>query len=124
MSSRARSPRRKAPQHQHTSNIKIGEVGKSDDDELFVEVAVGEKRALLNVDKIADPRSGELKILTRLGELLITHASRTEFLTRVHDAVRAEPTLKVAIRTGWFRWQVRAPRGPSAGRGSEYRALF
>jgi hypothetical protein len=99
------------PQHPHTGNIKIGDMGKSDDDELFVEVAVGEKRALLNVDKIADPRSGELKILTRLGEPLITHASRNEFLNRVHAAARAEPTLKVAIRTGWLDGKYVLPVG-------------
>ena len=80
------------PQHQHTSNIKIVGIAESDDDERFLKVAVGEKTALLNVDNIADPRSGELKILTRLGEPLIKPAARTEFLARAHDAARAEPT--------------------------------
>ena len=88
------------PQHKYTSNIKIGDVGKSDDDELFLEVAVGEKTALLNVDKIADPRSGELKILTRLGEPLIKQAARTEFLNRAHDAARQKPSFPVATKTG------------------------
>ena len=70
----AKPAKAQPPQHQYTGNIKIRGVGKSDDDELFLEVAVGEKTALLNVDKIADPKSGELKILTRLGEPLIKHA--------------------------------------------------
>jgi hypothetical protein len=107
----AKSAKVQPPQHQHTSNIKIGDVGKSDDDELFVEVAVGEKRALLNVDKIADPRSGELKILTRLGEPLITHASRIEFLTRVHEAARQKPSFSVAAKTGRHRAVFVLPEG-------------
>lgn len=99
------------PQHKHTSNIAFLGVGKSEDEELFLKVTVGQKTALLNVDNLADPRSGELKILTRLGEPLILPASRTEFLARVHDAARAEPTLKVAVKTGWFDGQYVLPPG-------------
>lgn len=88
-----------APQHQHTGNITISGVGKSEDDERFLKVAVGEKTALLNVDNIADPRSAELKRLTPLGEPLIKPAARAEFLARAHDAARAEPTFEVALKT-------------------------
>ena len=98
-------------QHTHTCNITFVGVGKSEDDELFLKVAVGEKTALLNVDNLADPRSGELKKLTPLGEPLIKPAARAEFLTRVHDAARAEPTLKVAVRTGWFDGKYVLPEG-------------
>ena len=95
----------------HTDNIEILGVGESVDDERFLKVAVGEKTALLNVDNLADPKSGELKILTRLGEPLIKPAARTEFLDRAHDAARAEPTFKVAIRTGWFDGKYVLPEG-------------
>ena len=90
------------PQYQYTSNISIYGVGQSLEDERFLKVAVGDKTALLNVDNLADLRSGELKKFTRLGEPLIKPAARTELLARAHDAARAKPTLKVAIRTGWF----------------------
>jgi len=99
------------PQHQHTNNIEFVGVGESEDAERFVKVAVGEKTALLNVDSIADPRSGELKILTRLGEPLIKPAARTEFLARAHDAAREQPTFLVAIRTGWFDGKYVLPKG-------------
>jgi len=99
------------PQHQHTSAITIPGVGESDDADRFLKVAVGDKTALLNVDNLADPRSGELKILTRLGEPLLKPAARTEFLARAHDAARAEPTFKVAIRTGWFNGKYVLPEG-------------
>ena len=61
---------------------------------------MGEKTALLNVDKIADPRSGELKKLTPLGASLIKQAARTEFLNRAHDAARQKPRFPVATKTG------------------------
>ena len=95
-------PRVATPQYQYTNNITISGVGQSLEDERFLKVAVGDKTALLNVDNLADLRSGELKKFTPLGEPLIKPAARTELLARAHDAARAEPTFKVAIRTGWF----------------------
>jgi hypothetical protein len=70
---KAKSAEVATPQYEYTSNITIPGVGQSLEDERFLKVAVGEKTALLNVDKIADPRSGELKI-TPLGEPLIKSA--------------------------------------------------
>lgn len=99
------------PQHQHTSNIKIVGVAESEDAARFLKVAVGERTALLNVDNLADPRSGELKILTRLGEPLLKPAARTEFLARAHDAARAEPTFLVALKTGFYEGEFVLPPG-------------
>ena len=96
---RARAEREK---HPYTYNIKNLGVGKSEDDEYFLKVAVGEKTALLNVDKIGDPRSGELKILTPLGEPLIKEAARREFRDRAHDHARAKPTFPVVTKTGYL----------------------
>ena len=109
--SKTKSAKVATPQYKYTSKITMSGVGQSMEDERFLQVAVGEKTALLNVDNIADPRSGELKILTRLGEPLIKPAARTEFLARAHDAARAEPTFKVAIRTGWFDGKYVLPQG-------------
>jgi hypothetical protein len=99
------------PPYQYTGNIEILGVGQSLEDERFLEVAVGDKTALLDVDSIADPRSGELKKLTRLGEPLIKPASRSEFLARVHDAARAEPSFEVATKTGFYRKEFVLPEG-------------
>ncbi len=85
----------------HTANIELIGVGVSEDDERYLKVKVEQKTAMLNVDNISDTRSGELKILTRLGEPLIKPQARAEFLNRVHDAAREEPTFKVAAKTGW-----------------------
>jgi hypothetical protein len=89
------------PKYVHTGNIQICGVGESEDGARFLKVAVGEKTVLLDVDSIADAKTGELKRLTRLGEPLIKPASRTEFLARAHDAARAEPTFEVALKTGY-----------------------
>jgi hypothetical protein len=86
----------------YTYNIEILGVGESEDGERFLKVAVREKSELLNVDKIADPRSGELKILTRLGEPLIKEAARKEFRDRAHDHARAKPTFPVVTKTGYL----------------------
>ena len=96
---RARAEREKYP---YTYNIRILGVGESEDGERFLKVAVGEKTALLNVDNLADPRSGELKILTRLGEPLIMEAARREFRDRAHDHARAKPTFPVVTKTGFL----------------------
>jgi hypothetical protein len=90
------------PKYAHTGNIAFLGVGKSLEDERFLKVAVGDQTALLNIDNLADLRSGELKKLTPLGEPLIKPAARTEFINRAHDAARAAPTFKVAVKTGWF----------------------
>ncbi len=84
----------------HTSRIEIRGIGVSEG-ERFLEVAVGPKTALLNVDNIAAPNSAELKLLTRLGEPLIKAEAKREFIGRAHDAARAEPTFKVAKMTGY-----------------------
>ncbi len=85
----------------HTGNIKFLGVGISEDDEVFLKPGVGQKTALLNVDNIADSRSGELKILTRLGDPLLKPLARTEFIDRAHDASHEAPSFKVATKTGW-----------------------
>ena len=103
---RARAEREK---HPLTYNIKIVGVGKSEGDERFLKVAVGEKSELLNVDNIADPRSGELKILTRLGEPLVKEAARREFRDRVHDHARAKPTFAVVTKTGYLSPELVSP---------------
>jgi hypothetical protein len=95
----------------NTHRIKFLGVGVSLEEERFLKVAVGSKTALLNVDNIAAPNSGELKILTRLGEPLIKSQARSEFLARAHDAARAELTLKVATKTGWFDGEFVFPEG-------------
>ena len=110
-------------QYEYTSNITIPGVGQSLEDERFLQVAVGEKMTLLNVDNIADPRSGELKKLTPLGAALIKQAARTEFLNRAHDAARAEPTFR-RHEDGQARCGIRAARGPRSARAGERRALF
>jgi hypothetical protein len=104
-------PAEAQPQHKHTSNIAFLGVGKSEDEELFLKVAVGDKTALLNVDNLPDPRSGELKILTRLGEPLITQPSRTEFLGRVHDVARSKTSFEVALKTGHCKGEFVLPPG-------------
>jgi hypothetical protein len=96
---RARAEREK---HPLTYQIKILGVGESVDGERFLKVAVGEKTALLNVDNLADPRSGELKILTRLGEPLIKEAARREFRDRAHDHASAKPSFPVVTKTGFL----------------------
>jgi hypothetical protein len=83
------------PQHQHTSNIAFVGVGESMEDECILKVAVGEKMALLNVDNIGDPRSGELKKLTPLGEPLIKEAARREF----RDAPTTPPAPSRRLRS-------------------------
>ncbi len=88
------------PKYEYTSNITISGVGQSLEDERFLKVAVGDKTALLNVDNLADLRSGELKKFTPLGEPLIKSAARTEFLNRAHDAARKKPSFPVATKTG------------------------
>ena len=98
-------------QYEYTSNITIPGVGQSLEDERFLQVAVGDKMTLLNVDNIADPRSGELKKLTPLGAALIKQAARTEFLNRAHDAARAEPTFHVATKTGKHGAEFVLPEG-------------
>jgi hypothetical protein len=85
------------------------------EDERFLQVAVGDQTTLLNVDNLSDPRSGELKKLTPLGEPLIKHAARSEFLARAHDVARAEPIFKVAVRTGWFHDTFILPAGLASG---------
>jgi putative DNA primase/helicase len=89
-------------QDQLTRDIQILGVGESDDGQRFLKVAVGEKTALLNVDNLADPRSGELKILTRLGEPLITESARRAFRDRAHDHARAKRTFPVVTKTGFL----------------------
>ena len=98
----AKSAKVRPPQYQHTRNIKIVGVGESEDGERFLKVAVGEKTALLNVDNLADPRSGELKILTHLGEPLIKEAARRKFRDRAHDHARAKPNFPVVTKTGFL----------------------
>ena len=95
----------------YTGKIEFLGMGENLDGERFLKVSVGTKTALLNVDNIAAPNSGELKRLTRLGEPLIKQQARTEFLGRAHDAARAEPTLKVAMKTGWFDGEFVLPEG-------------
>jgi hypothetical protein len=97
--------------NKYKDNIEILGVGQSLEDERFLQVAVGDKTALLNVDNLSDPRSGELKKLTPLGEPLIKPAARTDFLNRAHDVARAEPTFKVAVQTGWFDGTFILPEG-------------
>ena len=99
------------PQYEYTSNITIPGVGQSLEDERFLRVAVGDKTTLLNVDNIADPRSGELKKLTPLGEPLIKPAARTEFLARAHDVAREEPSFPVVTKTGWHGPEFVLPEG-------------
>ena len=105
---RARAERQK---HPHTHNIRFPGVGESEERERFLKVAVGERTKLLNVDNLADPRTGELKILTRLGEPLIKPAARREFLDRAHDAARAKPTFSVVTKTGWHEGNFVLPEG-------------
>jgi hypothetical protein len=97
--------------NQHTYNIEILDVGQSLEGERFLQVAVGEKMTLLNVDNLSDPRSGELKKLTPLGEPLLKYSARTEFLARAHDAARAEPTFGVARKTGYYEGEFVLPEG-------------
>ena len=86
-------PSRGATRSIRTPTIsRFSALGKCDDGRHFVKVAVGEKTALLDVDKIADSKSGELKKLTPLGASLIKQAARTEFLNRAHDATRQKPS--------------------------------
>ena len=99
------------PQYEHADNIAFPGVGESGDAERFLKVGVGEKTALLDVDRIADPRSGELKRLTPLGEPLIKPAARTEFLARAHDAARAEPSFLAAAKTGRHGAEFVLPEG-------------
>ena len=106
---RARAEREK---HPRTYQIKILGVGKSEDGERFLKVAVGEKTALLNVDNLADPRSGELKILTPLGEPLIKEAARREFRDRAHDHARAKRTFPVVTKTGFLSPELVSPERP------------
>ena len=102
------------PQHQHTSNIKIVGVAESEDAARFLKVAVGEKTALLNVDNLADPRSGELKILTRLGEPLLKPAARTEFLRPgSRRRARSSRASWSPLKTGLLRGEYScSPTGP------------
>jgi Domain of unknown function (DUF927) len=104
-------PRVATPQYQHTGNIAFLGVGKCDDGRHFVKVAVGEETALLDVDKIADSKSGELKKLTPLGASLIKQAARTEFLNRAHDATRQKPSFPVATKTGLYEGEFVLPEG-------------
>jgi hypothetical protein len=97
--------------NKYTDNIEILGVGQSLEDERFLKVAVGGQTTLLNVDQLADPRSGELKKLTRLGEPLIKPAARTEFLARAHDVARAESTFEVALKTGYYDGEFVLPEG-------------
>jgi hypothetical protein len=99
-----------ASQDQLTRNIKILGVGESEDGERFLKVAVGEKTALLNVDNLADPRSGELKILTRLGEPLIMEEARRKFRDRAHDHARREPSFHVVTKTGFLSPELVSPK--------------
>ena len=99
------------PQHQHTGNITISDVGESEDRRRFLKVAKGQETVLLDLDNIADPKSGELKKLTPLGEPLIKPAARTEFLNRAHDAARQEPTFFVALKTGFYEGEFVLPPG-------------
>jgi putative DNA primase/helicase len=69
------------------------------------------KTALLNVDNLGDPRTGELKILTRLGEPLVKEAARREFRDRAHDIARENPTFLVASKTGFFEGEFVLPEG-------------
>ena len=97
---KAKSAEVQPPRHRHTSNIVFVGIGKCDDGRHFLKVAVGEETVLLDVDKIADSKSGELKKLTPLGASLIKQAARTEFLNRAHDAARQKPSFPVATKTG------------------------
>jgi Domain of unknown function (DUF927) len=108
---RARPAEVQPPQHQHTDDIEFRAVGESEDRRRFLKVAKGEKTALLDVDNIADPRSGELKKLTPLGASLIKPAARTEFLARAHDAARQQPTFLVALKTGFYEGEFVLPPG-------------
>ncbi len=94
-----------------TSKIAIRGVGVSADGERFLEVAVGPKTALLNVDNISARDSPELKILTRLGEPLIKSKSKSEFIDRAHDAARKTPIFKVAKMTGYCDGEFILPEG-------------
>jgi hypothetical protein len=59
-------PRIATSKNKYTDNIEILGVGQSLQDERFLQVAVGDKTTLLNVDNLADPNSGELQKLTPL----------------------------------------------------------
>jgi hypothetical protein len=104
-------PRVATSKNKYKDNIEILGLGQSLEDERFLQVAVGDKTTLLNVDNLSDPRSGELKKLTRLGEPLIKPAARNEFLARAHDAARAEPTFEVALKTGYYDAEFVLPEG-------------
>lgn len=108
----------------HTKNIKFLGVGVSEDEERFLKVAVREKTALLNVDNVADSRSGELKILTRLGEPLIKPQAKSEFVGRAHDAAREEPTFKVVTKTGWRDGGFVLPPGLAAAGETDIERYF
>jgi hypothetical protein len=108
---RTKFPMVTTSKNKYKDNIEILGVGQSLQNERFLKVAVGDQTTLLNVDHLSDPRSGELKKLTPLGEPLIKPAARTEFLNRAHDVAREEPSFKVAVRTGWFDGAFILPEG-------------
>lgn len=86
----------------HTAGIRFIGVGVSEDRSRFLKIAVGKRTALINIDSLANSQSGELSILTRLGEPLLLPAAKTEFIKRAHAEARKAPTFKVATTTGFF----------------------
>jgi hypothetical protein len=87
--------------HQYTSKIEFLGRGKSENGDSYLKVRVDKESALLNVDNLADARSGELKILTRLGEPLLASSARNKFLAEAQEEARKPPTFAVVTKTGW-----------------------
>ena len=101
----ARSGRPTKPRRRHTSHIRIGEYGTSDDGQQFVRVVIRiprnkNKMVLFPLNDIGSHNAALFADLNRKGAHLITSAARNEFINRIQTKGYAEPTFKVVTKIG------------------------
>ena len=86
----------------YTAAIEFRGVGVDEAGGRYLRIKAGRRTTLMNVDNLANSASTEMSKLTPLGQPLLRHEAKKEFIERADKEARMKPTFKVATRTGFF----------------------